>query len=160
MAPIFLKAVLTIETMWELPIQFRREKQSRHLKRWFFLKKKTNPFIFTSTPDLLQRSNKLSFSSIEINKPLPALASQVRFHLRIQLYLPPQSRYLITRSAESIIMTLAKLQTSSGWSLMCCGKGVWRNFSIDWTFLHRRSIQNHAEPSITEKRRNKAKYPT
>ena len=160
MAPIFLKAVLTIETMWELPIQFRREKQSRHLKRWFFLKKTTNPFIFTSTPDLLQRSNKLSFSSIEINKPLPALASQVRFHLRIQLYLPPQSRYLITLSAESIIMTLAKLQTSSGWSLMCCGKGVWRNFSIDWTFLHRRSIQNHAEPSITEKRRNKAKYPT
>ena len=35
-----------------------------------------------------------------------------------------------------------------------------RNSSINWIFLWRLSIQNHSKSSITEKRRNKAKYLT
>ena len=35
-----------------------------------------------------------------------------------------------------------------------------KNSSINWIFLWRLSIQNHSKPSITEKRRNKAKYLT
>ena len=34
------------------------------------------------------------------------------------------------------------------------------NSSINWIFLWRLPIQNHLKPSITEKRRNKAKYLT
>ena len=34
------------------------------------------------------------------------------------------------------------------------------NFSINWIFFWRLSIQNHSKPSITEKKRNKAKYLT
>ena len=34
------------------------------------------------------------------------------------------------------------------------------NSSIHWIFLWRLPIQNHWKPFITEKRRNKAKYPT
>ena len=35
-----------------------------------------------------------------------------------------------------------------------------RYSSINWIFLWRLPIQNHSKPSITEKRRNKAKYLT
>ena len=36
--------------------------------------------------------------------------------------------------------------------------GALRNCSINWIFLWRLRIKNHLKPSITEKRRNKAKY--
>ena len=41
------------------PIQFGRERQPQHLKRWFFLK--SDPFVFTQiTPKSLNWSNKTS----------------------------------------------------------------------------------------------------
>ena len=38
--------------------------------------------------------------------------------------------------------------------------GALRNSSINRIFLWKRPIQNHSKPSITEKRKNKAKYLT
>ena len=55
------------------PIQFRRESQPQHLKRLFILKKRPVHFHINSTSVFRPvNQNKLSFSSIEINKPLPA----------------------------------------------------------------------------------------
>ena len=55
------------------PVQFRRESQPQHLKRWFFLKNRPIHFHINSTSVIRPvKRNQLSFSSIEINKPLPA----------------------------------------------------------------------------------------
>ena len=55
------------------PIQFRRERQLQHLKRWFFLKNRPIHFHINSTSVIRSvKGNKLSFTSIEINRPLPA----------------------------------------------------------------------------------------
>ena len=44
-APIFLEAVLAIDIMYEEPQSNLEEKVNpQHLKRLFFLKKKTHPF--------------------------------------------------------------------------------------------------------------------
>ena len=54
-------------------VQFRRESQPQHLKRWLFLKNRPIYFHINSTSAIrLVKRNQLSFSSIEINKPLPA----------------------------------------------------------------------------------------
>ena len=56
------------------PIQFRRENQPQHLKRLFFLKNRNINFHINSTSiTRLVKQNQMSFSSIEINKPLPVL---------------------------------------------------------------------------------------
>ena len=68
--------------------QFRRESQPQHLKRWFFLKNRPINFHTNSTSvTRLVKRNQLSFSSIEINKPLPdpvCIVSQIRFKIRSQ----------------------------------------------------------------------------
>ena len=57
----------------KVPIQFRRESQPQHFKGRFFLKNRPIHFHIRST-SIIRRAkrNQLSFSSIEINKPLPA----------------------------------------------------------------------------------------
>ena len=56
-----------------VPIQFRRECQPQHLKRWFFLVNRLIHFYINSFSVIrLLKWNKLSFSSIEISKLLPA----------------------------------------------------------------------------------------
>ena len=53
------------------PIQFRREGQPEHLKRWFFLKNRSTHFHINRTIVIRPvKRNQLSFPSIEINKPL------------------------------------------------------------------------------------------
>ena len=70
-----------------VPIQFRKEKQSQHLKTMTFLEGQHHP--------LLRYSNerKLSFSIIEVAKLLstPALTFQVRLKFTNQLQLLPQT---------------------------------------------------------------------
>ena len=72
------------------PIQFRRDGQLQHLKRWFFLE--NIPIHFhINTPVLLDRSNETSlvFSSIEINKPRPTSCPSPRYLLdQIQVQKP------------------------------------------------------------------------
>ena len=69
-------------------IQFRRESEPKHLKRWFFLKNRSIHFHTNSTSVIRPiKRNQLSFFSIEINKPLPApvySVSQIRFKFRSQ----------------------------------------------------------------------------
>ena len=61
---IFMDAVLA-------PIQFRREGQPHHLKRWFFLKNRPTHFHINRTIVIRPvKWNQLSFPSIKINKPL------------------------------------------------------------------------------------------
>ena len=82
-----------------VPIQIWRERQSHHLKRWFFLKNRPIHFNCNSTGVIrLVKQTSLSFSSIEINKPLPAPV-QVSSKFRSQLYLLPQIWCLTTLKA-------------------------------------------------------------
>ena len=54
-------------------IQFRGERDTQHLKRWFFFKNWPIHFHINSTRVIKQiKGNILTLSSIEINKPLPA----------------------------------------------------------------------------------------
>ena len=60
------------------PIQFSRERQLQHLKRCFFLKDRPIHFHINSTSVIRSvKGNKLSFTSNEINRPLPAPVSNV-----------------------------------------------------------------------------------
>ena len=52
------------------PIKFRRERQAHLFKRLFFLKNRPIHFhIYSTNAIRLFKRNRLSFSSIEINKP-------------------------------------------------------------------------------------------
>ena len=60
------------------PIQFIRERQPQHFKRWFFLKNRLVHFHINNTSVIGPvKQSKLSFCSIEINKPLPAQVHRV-----------------------------------------------------------------------------------
>ena len=53
-----------------VPTQFRRERRFQHLKIWFFLKNRPIHFHINSVRVMrLFKLNKLTFPSIEINKP-------------------------------------------------------------------------------------------
>ena len=56
-----------------VPIQFRRESQPQHLRRWFFHKNRllfSSIFHFSSTSVIRPvKRNQMIFCSIEINKP-------------------------------------------------------------------------------------------
>ena len=69
------------------PVQFRRERQPQHLKRLFFLENRPIHLHSTSVIGPVKR-NKICFSSIEINRPLPApvhSVSWIRFKFGSQL---------------------------------------------------------------------------
>ena len=53
------------------PIQFRRESQPQHLKRWFLLKSRCTHFHINSTSVIrLVKQNQLSFSSISTDSTI------------------------------------------------------------------------------------------
>ena len=117
------------------------------------------------------KQNQLSFSSTEINKPLPApvhCVSQIRFKFRSQFQLLPQIRCPITLRIESSIISIDSNITDkiirkiiNVQQEKCRTKnGILRNSSINWLFLGRLPTQNHLKQSITEKRRNKTIYLT
>ena len=61
------------DNVWT-PIQFRTKSQPQHPKRWFFLNNRPIHFHINSTSVIRPaKQNQLSFSSLEINKPLPVL---------------------------------------------------------------------------------------
>ena len=68
--------------------QFRRERKPQHLKQWFFLKNRPiHCHINDTTVITLVNWNQMSFSSTEINKPLPVPVhslSWIRFKFRSQ----------------------------------------------------------------------------
>ena len=68
------------------PIQFRRQgRQPQLLKRWFFPKTKLTHFHINSTSVIKTvKQNKISFSSIKINKPFPASAQCLVDQLQVQ----------------------------------------------------------------------------
>ena len=92
------------------PIQFRRESQPQHLKRWFFPKSRPIHFHINSTSVIRPvKKSQLGFSGNEINKPLLApvhIVLQLRFKLRSQFQLLPQIRCLIALSLESSIISI------------------------------------------------------
>ena len=62
------------------PIQFARERQFQHLKRWSLFWSGPVHFHMNSTQvNRLVKLSKFSFFSIEINKPLPDPASSVSY---------------------------------------------------------------------------------
>ena len=62
------------------PIQLRKESQHQHLKIRFFLKNRPMHFHINSTSVIRPvKQKKLSFSSIEIIKPLPAPVHRIKF---------------------------------------------------------------------------------
>ena len=68
------------------PILFRRESQPQHLKILFSLKNRPIHFHINSTNVIrLVKQNQLSFSKIEINKPLPAPSPQcLEYQIQVQ----------------------------------------------------------------------------
>ena len=118
---------------------------------------------------------KLSFSSIEINKPLPApfySVFQVRCKCRSQLQLLPQIRCLTALRVERSIFSIGSNTTDSiirqfvvVQQEKCKAQNrALRNISVNWVFLGRLPIKSHLKPSISEKRQHKgqskAKYQT
>ena len=75
--PNFLVGSFSSRDKVRVPIQFRKGRQSQHLQRLFFLKNRPIHFLIKSTWVIrlikLFRWNKLSCSSMEVNKPLFAL---------------------------------------------------------------------------------------
>ena len=70
---IFLRGSFSNRDIVRTPIQFRRESQPLHLKRLFLLKNRPIHFHINSTKVFrLVKQKQLSFSGIQINKPLPA----------------------------------------------------------------------------------------
>ena len=127
-------------------IQFRRESQPQHLKRLSFLKNRRICFHINSTSvSRLVKRNQLSFSSIEINKPLPApvhRVSQIRFNFRSQFQLLLQIRCLITIRVESSITSIDSNITDNIRKAIkvqqekCRIKNeALKNASINWIFL-------------------------
>ena len=86
-------------------IQFRTDSEPQHLKRWFFLKNKPINFhVNRASVTRLIKWNQMSFSSIEINKPLlPPVQCLVN---QIQVQLLPQIRCLITVRVKSSIISI------------------------------------------------------
>ena len=71
----FLGSNFSIRDNVRTPIQFRRENQSQHLKRSFFLQEQT--FFTSIVPVLLDWSNKTSGVSneIQVQKPILVVAT-------------------------------------------------------------------------------------
>ena len=87
-------------------IQFRRESQPEHLKRWIFLKNRPIHFCINSASVVIPvKRNQLSFSSIEINKPLSAPVQCVVDQIQVQkpILVVTQIKCLITFRVESSI---------------------------------------------------------
>ena len=70
----FLGSSFTNGNNVRAPVQFRRERQSQHLKRFFFQKNDSAIFPSTSTRIIrpVKRNTALTFFSININKSLTA----------------------------------------------------------------------------------------
>ena len=99
--------------------------------------------------------NKLSFSSIEITKPLSATVQFFVGHTQVQKPTLVVGCLIILRVESSII------SLDSHWGIVgkCSTRsGALRNSNINWIFLLRLPIQNHSKLHITTKRQNKAKY--
>ena len=65
----YLGDSFSIRDIVRAPIQFKREKYSHHLQRWFSFKNRPIHFDINSTRVTRPvNQKKLSFSSIEINK--------------------------------------------------------------------------------------------
>ena len=75
-APIFLEAVLAIETMQE-PQSSLEEKVNPSILKIIFPHEQTHPRDNSTSVIRPVKQSKLSFSSIEINKPLPASVHSV-----------------------------------------------------------------------------------
>ena len=98
--PKFLGGSLAIEITQEL--QSKRKSTPASLKILF-------PHIISTSFNRSVKQNHLSFSSNEINKPLPALVhrvSQIRFKIRSQFQLLPQIRCQITFRIENSIISI------------------------------------------------------
>ena len=68
-------------------IRFGRESQPQHLKRLFFLKNRLIYFNINSTSVIRPvKWSQLNFSSIEINKPLPAPVHSVQKTILLSCY--------------------------------------------------------------------------
>ena len=103
----FLKSSFSNRDNVRAPIQFIRESQHQHLKRLFFFKKRSVIFHVKRASVIRPvKRNQLSFSSIEMKKPLPSPVhsiSQIRVMFRSQFLMLLQIRCMITLRVESSI---------------------------------------------------------
>ena len=109
-------------------IQFRTESQPQYLKRGFFIKNRPIHFHINSTSVIRPvKQNQLSFSSIEIKKPLPVpvqcLIDQIQFQEPVLVVATDQTRDHTQRVVSSAQITIPQT-TSSRRSLMFSRKSV------------------------------------
>ena len=136
-------------------IQFRRKIQTQHPKGSFFTQEQTHSFSHQQHSVIKTvKQNKLSFSSIEVNKPLPAHFQsvwQITFKLRSQFQLLSQIRCLIAlRVVRSIIGADSNITDENIRKVVnvqqenCRTRnGALRNCSINQILLQRVLTQNH-----------------
>ena len=126
------------------PIQFRVQRESQHLKKWYFLNNRTiNININDTRVTTPVKQNKLRFSNIEINKPLPAYnVSKVRFNLEANSSCG-HKLCLITLKVKCSIISMDNNITDSIIRKFINAyleksrtkKGALMNSSINWMFL-------------------------
>ena len=128
-------------------VQFRREGQSQHLKRLFFLKNRPIHFHINRTSVIRPiKQNQLSFTGNKISKSLltPVYSvSKIRFKFRRQFKLLPQIRCLITLKIKSSIIridnnitdTISRKVINVQQEKCRTKDGPLRNSTISWIFL-------------------------
>ena len=133
------------------------EKVNRSILKDDFRQERTHPFLHQQNQC---NQTGQSFSSIEINKSLPASVhsvSQIKFKFRSQFWFLPQIRCLITlrlqssfsidsKVTDNIIRKVINVQQEK----YRTNNGPLRNSNINWIILLRFLIQNHPKPPITE----------
>ena len=129
-------------------------------QKMFFLKSRPIHVHINSTSVVRPiKQNKLSFSSIEINKLFPSPVrnvSQVRSKFRSQFQLLPQIKCLISlRVEEGIIGVDSNIRDNIVRTVinvlqekLRAKEGTLRNMNINWIFLSRLSSKSDLKPSI------------
>ena len=81
----FLRDNLPNRENIRIPTKFRIKRLFQHLKRWFFIKNRPTHFHINSTTVVrLVKWNKLSFSNIKIDKPLPEPLQYLVAQIQVQ----------------------------------------------------------------------------
>ena len=140
----------------------------RILKHDFF--PRIDSSIFTSiTPVLLVRSKETSWVSPTLKSTSRVLSQSTLSRRSDSSSVANSSWCLITLTVESSTISIDSNITDNIIRMVIinvqnekCRTKNWgfRNSRINWIFLWVLHIQNHSEPSITEKRQNKATYLT
>ena len=133
------------------PIQFRVQTESQHLKKWYFLNNRTINININDTRVITPvKQNKLRFSNIETNKPLPAYnVLKVRFNLEANsscghklCLITLKVKCSIISMDSNIIDNIIRKFINAYLEKSRTKKGALMNSSINWILLSCLLVRN------------------